>query len=132
MQVVLRAQQALADRRVLDVPSGPSVAELRRPERLTGLARLPEDEVARVALVGIGVQPRDRVAAQDVRTAPGLRSVGDRGEAADDRAACDVRNDGRGTPIATLLAHARDAIRGDGSARGGRSMGVKPSSLAVR
>jgi hypothetical protein len=53
MQVVLRAQQALADRRVLDVPSGPSVAELRRPERLTGLARLPEDEVARVALVGL-------------------------------------------------------------------------------
>jgi hypothetical protein len=27
-----------------------------------------------------------------------------------------VRNDGRGTPIATLLAHAPDAIRGDGSA----------------
>jgi hypothetical protein len=56
------------------------------------------------------------------RTARGLRSVGDRGEAADDRAACDMRNDGRGTRIATLLAHARDAIRGDGSARGGRSM----------
>jgi hypothetical protein len=45
-----------------------------------------------------------------------VRSVGDRGEAADDRVACDVRNDGRGTPIATLLAHAPDAIRGDGSA----------------
>ena len=45
-----------------------------------------------------------------------MRSVGDRGEAADDRVACDVRNDGRGTPIATLLAHAPDAIRGDGSA----------------
>ena len=46
----------------------------------------------------------------------GLRSVGDRGEAADDRVACDVRNDSRGTPTATLLAHAPDAIRGDGSA----------------
>jgi hypothetical protein len=45
-----------------------------------------------------------------------VRSVGDRGEAADDRVACDERNDGRGTPIATLLAHAPDAIRGDGSA----------------
>ena len=27
-----------------------------------------------------------------------------------------MRDDGRGTPIATLLAHAPDAIRGDGSA----------------
>jgi hypothetical protein len=27
-----------------------------------------------------------------------------------------MRNDGRGTPIATLLADAPDAIRGDGSA----------------
>ena len=54
-----------------------------------------------------------------------MRSVGDRGEAADDRVACDVRNDGRGTPIATLLAHAPDAIRGDGSApRGAHARGV--------
>lgn len=45
-----------------------------------------------------------------------MGSVGDRGEAADDRVACDVRNDGRGTPIATLLAYAPDAIRGDGGA----------------
>jgi hypothetical protein len=42
--------------------------------------------------------------------------MGSRGETADNRVACEVRNDGRRTPIATLLAHARDAIRGDGSA----------------
>ena len=51
--------------------------------------------------------------AGSLRRAAVCDRVDDRGEGADDRVASDVRNDGRGTAIAALLAHAPDAIRGD-------------------
>src|SRR5437868_3142002 len=67
MDVEALAQVLHAHRRALDVPAGPARAERSLPRLLFRLARLPEDEVARIVLaVVIDVDARPGLEALDV------------------------------------------------------------------
>jgi hypothetical protein len=50
VDVVLRPEQRLGDRRVLDVPARTTLAQRALPVRLARLAALPEHEIAGTAL----------------------------------------------------------------------------------
>src|SRR5437762_13043189 len=53
----MRSQQFRAHRRALDMPAGTPVAPGRLPEGLTLLGALPQDEIERVALGGVDLDP---------------------------------------------------------------------------
>ena len=77
MDVDRLAQVLHAHRRALDVPARASLAPGRIPRRLARLLRLPEREVHRVALVGVGVDARAGL--QVVKVLPAELAVGGEG-----------------------------------------------------
>src|SRR5256886_16256320 len=57
VNVEMRSQQFRAHRRALDMPAGAPVAPRRLPEGLTLLGALPQDEIERIALGGVDLDP---------------------------------------------------------------------------